>query len=210
MNMKKSDSDRGIRPAFLGLMAVALALICVPVWLLTRRPAPPSPVEEPPAAVETPAPAPAEPAVADAPVESAPAPVKPVVAARPGTLEGEWGIRVASVGLTMAGGAVDFRYTVVDAEKALLLSQGMTSAYDIDQATGTKISMTPPPMKGPAAAHSSARMARQGGGFPPSPNRLAAGRTNSLLLPNPAGLLKSGSIITVVVGDIQTQNVRVE
>ena len=210
MSMKKNDSERGIRPAFLGLMALALALICVPVWLLTRRPAPPSPVEEPPAAVETPAPAPAEPAVADAPVESAPAPVKPVVAARPGTLEGEWGIRVASVGLTMAGGAVDFRYTVVDAEKALLLSQGMASAYVIDQATGTKISMTPPTIKGPAAAHSSARMARQGGGFPPSPNRLAAGRTNSLLLPNPAGLLKSGSIITVVVGDIQTQNVRVE
>ena len=205
MSMKKNDSERGIRPAFLGLMTLALALICVPVWLLTRRPAPPSPVEEPPPAVETPALA--EPA---APVESAPAPVKPVVAGRPGTLEGEWGIRVASVGLTMAGGAVDFRYTVVDAEKALLLSQGMTSAYVIDQATGTKISMTPPPMKGPAAAHSSARMARQGGGFPPSPNRLAAGRTNSLLLPNPAGLLKSGSIITVVVGDIQTQNVRVE
>ena len=205
MSMKKNDSERGIRPAFLGLMTLALALICVPVWLLTRRPAPPSPVEEPPPAVETPALA--EPA---APVESAPAPVKPVVAGRPGTLEGEWGIRVASVGLTMAGGAVDFRYTVVDAEKALLLSQGMTSAYVIDQATGTKISMTPPPMKGPAAAHSSARMARQGGGFPPSPNRLAAGRTNSLLLPNPAGLLKSGSIITVVVGDIRTQNVRVE
>jgi len=205
MSMKKNDSERGIRPAFLGLMALALALICVPVWLLTRRPAPPSPVEEPPAAVETPALA--EPA---APVESAPAPVKPVVAGRPGTLEGEWGIRVASVGLTMAGGAVDFRYTVVDAEKALLLSQGMASAYVIDQATGTKISMTPPTIKGPAAAHSSARMARQGGGFPPSPNRLAAGRTNSLLLPNPAGLLKSGSIITVVVGDIQTQNVRVE
>ncbi len=205
MSMKKNDSERGIRPAFLGLMALALALICVPVWLLTRRPAPPSPVEEPPPAVETPALA--EPA---APVEIAPAPVKPVVAGRPGTLEGEWGIRVASVGLTMAGGAVDFRYTVVDAEKALLLSQGMASAYVIDQATGTKISMTPPPMKGPAAAHSSARMARQGGGFPPSPNRLAAGRTNSLLLPNPAGLLKSGSIVTVVVGDIQTQNVRVE
>ena len=205
MSMKKNDSERGIRPAFLGLMTLALALICVPVWLLTRRPAPPSPVEEPPPAVETPALA--EPA---APVESAPAPVKPVVAARPGTLEGEWGIRVASVGLTMAGGAVDFRYTVVDAEKALLLSQGMASAYVIDQATGTKISMTPPTIKGPAAAHSSARMARQGGGFPPSPNRLAAGRTNSLLLPNPAGLLKSGSIITVVVGDIRTQNVRVE
>jgi hypothetical protein len=208
MNMKQNDSERSIRPAFLGLITLALALICVPVWLLTRHPAPPSPVEEQPPAVETPAPA--DPAVAGAPAESAPAPVKPVAAAQPGTLEGEWGIQVASVGLTMAGGALDFRYTVVDAEKALLLAQGSASAYLIDQTTGTKISMTPPTPVGPSAAHSRARMARQGGGFPPSPNRLAAGRTNSILLPNPAGLLKSGSIITVVVGDIQTQNVRVK
>ena len=210
MNMKKNDSERGIRPAFLGLLTLALALICVPVWLLTRRPAPPHPVEEPPPAAETPAPA--APAVADAPVEiaPAPAPVKPPVPTRPGTLEGEWGIRVASVGLAMAGGAVDFRYTVVDEERALLLAQGMASAYVIDQATGTKISMTPPTTGGASSAHSRARMARQGGGFPPSPNRLAAGRTNSLLLPNPAGILKSGSFVTVVVGDIQTQNVLVE
>jgi hypothetical protein len=208
MNMKKNDSERGPRPAFLGMMTLALALTCVPVWLLIRRPAPPSPVEEQPPTVETPTPA--EPAVADAPADSAPAPVKPVAAARPGTLEGEWGIQVASVGLTMAGGALDFRYTVVDAEQALLLAQGSASAYLIDQTTGTKISMTPPTPTGPSAAHSRARMARQGGGFPPSPNRLAAGRTNSILLPNPAGLLKSGSIVTVVVGDIQTQNVRVK
>jgi hypothetical protein len=208
MNKNQNHDERRIRPAVLGLVAVALALICVPLALLTRRPAPPNPEAEPAPAVETPAPA--APAVADVPVESPPAPVKPVVPARPGTLEGEWGIRVASVGLTMAGAAVDFRYTVVDAEKALLLAQGTAAAYVIDQATGTVISLVPPTLKGPSAAHSRARMIRQGGGFPPSPNRLAAGRTNSLLLPNPARILQSGSVVTVVVGDIQTQNVRVE
>ena len=203
MNMKKSDSDRGIRPAFLGLMAVALALICVPVWLLTRRPPPPSPVEEPPPVVETPAPA--EPAVA-----AVPAPAPPPAQARPNTLEGQWGIQVSSVGLVMSGGAVEFRYLVVDAERALLLAQGMASAYLIDQATGTKLSMTPPTPQGPSAAHSRARMARQGGSFPPSPNRLSIGMVNSLLLPNPGGILKSGSVVTVVVGGIQAQNVPVQ
>ena len=205
MNMKKSDSDRGIRPAFLGLMAVALALICVPVWLLTRRAPPPSPVEEPPPVVETPAPA--EPAVA-----AVPAPAPPPAQARPNTLEGQWGIQVSSVGLVMSGGAVEFRYQVVDAERALLLAQGMASAYLIDQATGTKLSLTPPTaqVQGPSAAHSRARMARQGGSFPPSPNRLSIGMVNSLLLPNPGGILKSGSVVTVVVGGIQAQNVPVQ
>ena len=199
--MKKNDSERRIRPAFLGLITVALALICVALWLLGRRPAPPSPAQEP---------VPADPAVAEVPVASSPTPVTPAVPARPGTLEGEWGIRVSSVGLTMAGATVDFRYTVVDSEKALLLAQGTAAAYLIDQLTGTKISLAPPTLQGPSAAHSRARMARQGGGFPPSPNRLAAGRTNSLLLPNPGGILKSGSVVTVVVGNIQAQNVRVE
>ena len=206
--MNKNAAERRIRPAFLGLMTVALALICVPLWLLNRRPAPLIPAQEPAPAAETPAPV--EPAVADVPVASLPAPVAPAVPARPGTLEGEWGIRVSSVGLTMAGAAVDFRYTVVDAEKALLLAQGTAEAYLIDQATGAKISLAPPTPQGPSAAHSRARMARQGGSFPPSPNRLAAGRTNSLLLPNPGGMLRSGSAVTVVVGNVQAQNVLVE
>ena len=208
MNMKKNDSERGIRPAVLGLVTVAVALVCVPLWLLSRRPAPPNPPAEPAPAAE--APAPADPVVADAPAEPPPAPVKPAVPAQPGTLEGEWGIQVASIGLTMAGGALDLRYTVVDAEKARLLSQGKAAAYLVDQTMGTKISMTPPTPKGPSAAHSRARMARQGGSFPPSPNRLAAGRTNSILLPNPAGLLSSGSVVRLVVGEIQSQNVRVQ
>ena len=111
----------------------------------------------------------------------------------------------------MSGGAVDFRYMVVDPERALLLAQGMTSAYLIDEATGTKLSLTPPPVANrPGAAHSRARMARQGGGFPPSPNRLSIRKVNSLLLPNPGGIVKSGSLVTVVVGDIQEKNVRVE
>ena len=107
--------------------------------------------------VETPAPA--EPAVA-----AVPAPAPPPAQARPNTLEGQWGIQVSSVGLVMSGGAVEFRYLVVDAERALLLAQGMASAYLIDQATGTKLSMTPPTPQGPSAAHSRKRVVRWMGG----------------------------------------------
>jgi hypothetical protein len=206
--MSEHNPERRIRPALLVGVTFAVALICVPLWLMNRKPAPSSPPEEPAPAVAVPATV--EPVVAAIPVTNPPAPVKPAAPAQPGTLEGEWGIRVASVGLTMAGAAVDFRYTVVDPEKALLLAQGKTAAYLIDQATGTKISLTPPTAEGPSAARSRAKMARQGGGFPPSPNRVAAGRTNSLLLPNPAGIVKSGSTVTVVVGDVQAQNVPVE
>ena len=210
MKGDQNHDERRIRPAVLGLVAVAVALVCVPLWLLTRRPPPPNPVPEAAAAPAVEAPAPLEPAVADVPAAPPPAPVKPAVPARPGTLEGEWGIQVSSVGLAMAGGAVDFRYKVVDGEKALLLAQGKTEAYLVDQATGTIIRMAPPTPNGPSAARSRARMARQGGGFPPSPNRLAIGRTNSLLFYNPSGFLKSGSVVRVVMGEIQSQDVRVE
>jgi hypothetical protein len=206
--MKKNNSERGIRPAFIGLMVLALALICVPAWLLTRRPLPPSPVVESPPPAETAAvevAAPVEPATV-----SVPAPVALPAQPRPDTLEGQWGIQVSSVTLARSGLAVDVRYLVVDAERALLLAQGKASAYLIDEATGTKISLMPPSVpNGPGAAHSRARMARQGGSFPPSPNRLSVRSVNSLLLPNPGGIVKSGNLVSVVVGDTLEKNVRV-
>ena len=205
--MKTNDSERRIRPAFIVVAVFALAVICVPLWLLNRQPPPPIPTEEAAPPVE--ASATVEPVVAASPA-AAPVTARPSEPGQPGTLEGEWGIRVSGVSLAMSGAAVDFRYAVVDQDKALLLAQGVAEAYLIDQATGTKISLTPPPTKGPSSARSNAKMARQGGGFPPSPNRLANGRTNSLLLPNLTGIVKSGSVVTVVVGNIQAQNVLVQ
>jgi hypothetical protein len=53
-------------------------------------------------------------------------------------------------------------------------------------------------------------MMHQAGEFPPPPNRLAAGKTYSLLLPNPGGMVKSGSQVAFVVGNYRTAALTVE
>jgi hypothetical protein len=46
-------------------------------------------------------------------------------------------------------------------------------------------------------------------GFPPTMARLRPGATYSLLMPNPNGLIRSGSKVSVVVGDICVNNLTV-
>ena len=47
-------------------------------------------------------------------------------------------------------------------------------------------------------------------GFPPPAGRIEPGRTYSILLPNPGGLVKSGQEMAMVVGDTWTGNLIVE
>ena len=47
-----------------------------------------------------------------------------------------------------------------------------------------------------------ALMMRESGDFPPTPSRLVAGKTYSILLPNVDGLLKRGSRVVVTVGNL--------
>lgn len=205
--MKPAPNDTRIRPSVLLLVSCSLVAICIPLGISRIRLIKPAS-----AAVsrET------QPAV-DAVRAATPAPVmEPVTATQPvptgpsTALEEHWGIQVSRVGLTMAGAAVDLCYRVVSAEKAAALAEGKAETYLIDQASGAKILMAPPIETGVFPAHSRARMMRQGGGFPPAPNRLAAGRTNSILLPNPSGILKSGSKVTVVMGDIRVEDLVVD
>ena len=51
---------------------------------------------------------------------------------------------------------------------------------------------------------------RDAGTFPPPPNRLVAGKTYVVLVPNPAGLIKSGSSVVVVAGGVRSETLTVE
>lgn len=163
--------------------------------------------KSPPAAVDSVVAAPeGEPAEAGAPAE-------PVIQSRvepPSAVEEKWGIQVSSVQLALSGYALDLRYKVVDPDKALALSSGETGIYVIDDATGTKLALPSLADVNKFPTRDRARMARQGGAFPPSPNSIAADRTNSVLLPNALQLVKSGSRITVFVGDARADNVIVQ
>jgi hypothetical protein len=199
------DLNQGSRPAFVVLLVCSLAVVVIGIRWYSNHLAGPPPAAESTIAVQ--------PAQVGQVVPRGTDPT-PIVSDSPKPLAEKLGIRVASLKLSNDGSAVDFRYQVENAEKAAALALGRTTVYLVDEATGAKIQLfTPlPPEAGVpgARAHSAARMARQGGAFPPSPNRLAAGRINSLLLPNPGGQLKSGHKVTLVMGDVKTPNLTVE
>ena len=113
----------------------------------------------------------------------------------PPTLENEWGIEISSMRLTMGNSAVDMRYRVIDPEKAAKLGDGKTVAYIVDRDTGRKLIMPTPPKEG---------------AFPPTSNKLIAGRTYASIVSNQGGTLKSGSQVTVLVGKSEVANLTVE
>jgi len=102
------------------------------------------------------------------------------------TLETRWGIRVCSLGLSMGNAMLDLRYKVVDPQKAVSLANGNTRAFVFDPASGATIFMPSPPKEG---------------AFPPSGNRLSAGKTYFAAVANPRGTFKSGSKVSLVIGD---------
>jgi hypothetical protein len=122
---------------------------------------------------------------------------KAVPAARPpvqipaGTLEERLGLQVASVRLTAAGRALDVRYRVVDAEKAAALDTRENMAFLVDQTTGTQIGTPQPPP-------------------PLELNKPTDGRIYYAMFPNIGGALKSGSKITLVIGQAHAKDLTVE
>lgn len=87
-----------------------------------------------------------------------------------------------------------------------MLAEGNTPAYLIDRTSGRKLQLAGAPQEGAARSHSRARrlalMMPDAGAFPPPPGRLLTGKTYSVILPNLAGAMKSGSKVAVVVGDL--------
>ena len=103
-------------------------------------------------------------------------------------LEAAWGIRIANVGVTADGGMVDLRYQVLDADKALGLTDPEGHPVMVDQASGTLID------RGGAHGHGAS---------------LRAGSTYYMLYLNPAGVLKPGSRVRLQIGEVVLDNVLV-
>jgi hypothetical protein len=187
---------------------IVLALVCVValvgvLFWINRPGTPPANVSAEPSATAEPAAA-SEPAAAVVPTATAPATA----------IEEKWGLQVSSISLTNADTAVDLRYTVLTPEKTALLTETNADVYLIDQASGTKLPMFTAAQDGAAPAtvppRTVRRMMRQAGIFPPPPNRLLAGKTYSLQIPNWGQALKSGAKVTVVVGNARVENLTVE
>ena len=110
-----------------------------------------------------------------------------VAPAQISALQNTWGIRLTNVVMTANGGLVDMRFQVVDPDKALGILDDDSYPVLIDEASGT-------PMVRPTnhGGHS--------GNF-------NAGRTYYFVYQNVNGLVKSGSQLTIRVGEVALEHV---
>ena len=105
-----------------------------------------------------------------------------------------WGVEVEGIRLSAASYMLDFRYTVIDAEKARPLFKRQTKPVLIDEASGERFIVPAPPKTGPLR----------------NSNMPKAGRTYGMLFANPGKFIKPGNRVTVVIGDFRAGGIVVE
>jgi hypothetical protein len=105
----------------------------------------------------------------------------------PSAFEEKTGVRVALVGLTAGTGLVDFRFQVIDPEKATVVHQ--YPPFLVDERTGKVIDSL-------FMGHS-----HQG--------ELKTGYTYPLLFVNEQGVVKLGGLVSIIIGDARLEHVSV-
>ncbi|MEW6569797.1 MAG: hypothetical protein AB1390_01280 [Nitrospirota bacterium] len=108
-------------------------------------------------------------------------------------IENEWGIQIDGIRLSAGGYMLDFRYRVIDPEKAQPIFDRKEKPYLIDQASGAKFMVPSPPKVGPLRTSN-----------PPQ-----ADRTYFILFANPGKYVKQGNKVTVVIGDFRAEDLTV-
>lgn len=130
-------------------------------------------------------------------VQKKPEPSKNPEELKKETVEQTWGVRVEGVRLSAGGYMLDFRYRVVDPEKAAPLVDRKVSPYLMDKATGAKFMVPAPGKVGPL---------RQ----TPISGKPAQDKIYFILFANPGKYVKQGSQVTVVLGDFRAEDIIVE
>jgi len=117
------------------------------------------------------------------------------LANRPGIVFEAWGIEVKTIMLSANGYMLDFRFKILDAEKARPLFGHDKHPVLVDQATGATLIVPAPPKSGPLRQTS----------YEPK-----QGRIHFILFANPGRLVKRGDKVNVVIGDFHAENLVVE
>ena len=105
----------------------------------------------------------------------------------------EWGIEVAWVRRLAAGQMLEFRYRVVDAEKAKELFVRRQKPWLIDEATGLRLKV--------ASFATTGEMRNS--------NLPKPGRIYWMLFPNPGRRVQQGSRVTIEIGDFAASGLKV-
>src|ERR1700690_117102 len=108
-------------------------------------------------------------------------------AAQNASIEEKWGVRIIGARLTANSYMIDFRYKVIDAEKASHLMDRNAKPYMIDEANSAKV----------GGADSSMGSLRSKG--------TAVNRDYFVLFGNPGGAIKPGSKVTIIIGDFRSE-----
>lgn len=111
------------------------------------------------------------------------------------SLEERWGIKILRIRQSANGYMLDFRYRIIDSDKASKLVDRKNKPYLIDQASGAKFMVPSSPKIGPL---------RQTAIKP------IANRNYFILFANPGKYVKPGNKVTVVIGDFRAENLVVE
>jgi hypothetical protein len=106
----------------------------------------------------------------------------------------QWGIEIESLRLTAASYMLDFRYTVIDAEKARPLFERSTKPVLIDQASEAQFVVPSPAKVGPLR----------------NSNQPIPGRTYFMFFANPGKFIKPGNRVTVEIGEFRAEDLVVE
>lgn len=118
------------------------------------------------------------------------------VAVDPGkrsTAEGlteQWGIEITSLRMTAEGHMIDFRYRVLDAKKAETLFARENKPYLIDEASQKVLSVPTTAKIGPLRTSGD----------------IKEGSIYWMFFANTPGLVKPGSMVTVVIGDFRAEH----
>ena len=109
-------------------------------------------------------------------------------------LSEKWGIELVAMRSTAAGHMVDFRYRVLDAEKAAPLFKRQTKPYLIHQASGKAL-----------AVPNTAKL-----GSLRNSNTPQAGRTYWMFFGNHHRVVQKGDKVTVAIGDFRVADIEVD
>jgi len=109
-------------------------------------------------------------------------------------LKEKWGVEVIAIRLTASDHMVDFRYKVLDPEKAAPLFKRETKPYLMHATTGKVLSVPAPAKTGPLRTSD-----------PPK-----AGRSYWMFFGNGGNLVNRGDEVTVVIGDFRAEKLVVE
>ncbi len=109
-------------------------------------------------------------------------------------IQRNWGVDVMGVRPVSTGFMLSFKYRVVDAEKAELLNDKRSKAYIIDEATGNILGVPIMEKLGEMRQKS----------------RPELGRNYFIMFGNPGKLVKSGSRVSVVIGEFRASGLVVD